>query len=195
MIVFFHFRVHHKGMEETNHDRKVTKEGHSEIFECETCQKTFGRIWKLKIHEKIVHERKKFFKCDKSFIQKKDLQRHASLHDELLKKFECDICKKSFYGKNELKTHVKGTHDKVVYKCLVFSKGFTCASYLKIHTNSVHKNMKEFKCELCLKSFAQKSNLKSHVRLRHEKIKSFICEICKKTLFSQSRTRTTHQSS
>ena len=47
--------------------------------------------------------------------------------------------------------------------CEICKKSFTTKSYLKLHVQTVHDEVKEHKCETCSHTFGQKGGLQFHV--------------------------------
>jgi len=82
-------------------------------FNCEQCDKTFGRKDNLKTHINTVHLKQKKYKCDlcdKSFGQKQQLKRHINTFHLKQKNFKCDHCNESFGEKGQMKTHINTIH-------------------------------------------------------------------------------------
>ena len=52
---------------------------------------------------------------------------------------------------------------------MICLKGFGLKTNLKIHFQTVHKNVKPFSCNICLKTFGQRSGLSQHKKAGHEK--------------------------
>ena len=55
-------------------------------------------------------------------------------------------------------------------QCLFCNAIFSQKGYLKIHEDSIHKNIK-FDCHDCGKQYAQKGNLRSHINNIHKGIR------------------------
>jgi len=111
-------------------------------FNCEHCNKTFGRKFNLKTHINTVHLKQQNFKCehcDKTFGEKCNLNKHVNTIHLKLKPFKCDLC------------------------------DYTCGhkSHLKTHINTVHLKQRNFKCDHCNESFGRKGHLKLHVNRIH----------------------------
>ena len=68
-------------------------------FQCDKCDKTFSQKQQMQKHISAVHEKQKPFKCDqcdKTFSQKENMETHRDQVHRQLKKFECDKCDRSF---------------------------------------------------------------------------------------------------
>jgi len=82
-------------------------------FNCEHCNKSFGRKDSLIRHINTVHLKMKPFKCDhcnESFGEKSDLKRHINTVHLKLKPFKCDHCNESFGMKQQMKSHINVIH-------------------------------------------------------------------------------------
>ena len=103
------------------------------------------------------------------------LQRHVRLHHNLLeanqtkKKFQCNICKKDFSTKENLKRHFSTVHQSLPNeKCKLCFKVFTDSKYLKKHMARIHLNTIERpKCTFCEKEFSSKEYLTKHCNIKH----------------------------
>ena len=107
---------------------------------CEYCDQPFSQDG-LKSH---VNEFHKALKCG-------DCKKHH-LFGKCEKKYLCQFCNKSFYGKDYYINHIKTVHE------------------------IVSLDQKDHKCELCEKSFSQSANLKKHVTTVHKGDKKFKCQ-------------------
>lgn len=69
-----------------------------------------------------------------------------------------EVCGKTFYWKNSLKSHVKANSGDLSFlvKCVVkpFLKGFPMNYYLRTHLRT-HTGETRFSCEVCNKFFSQ----------------------------------------
>ena len=115
-----------------------TKRFAASTLQCETCNKEFNTAGQLKRHEQSHYtKKKKFDKCEKSFID----------HSHLL-------------------THVKSVHEnRKLHQCSVCNQSFNNGSNLKRHINNMHGEQNHHICSLCQKSFTRKDNLKTHLNI------------------------------
>ena len=94
----------------------------------------------------------KKFKIKIENVKQENISEEIKVSDEL-KKYQCDICKKSLSSKKNLNLHIQSVHEKI----------------------------KKFKCGICKKLLSTKTTLNSHILTIHKKIRAFQCEICEKT--------------
>lgn len=98
--------------------------------------------------------------------------------EEDVRKFQCDICYKTFRRRDGLKKHKKIHTGERNFKCDICGKAFIEKGKLSIHQN-VHNNVKNFSCDFCEKSFNQKHYLNVHLRI-HTGEKPYKCTMCEK---------------
>ena len=103
------------------------------------------------------------------------------------KKFKCDDCDASFFGRQALTYHTDKTH----IKCDYCKKAFKKRSHMLKHINNVHLKLKPYTCYECEKSFSLKGNLQQHVQMIHLKIKPYKCQYCEYS-FGYKRTLQKH---
>ena len=97
---------------------------------------------------------------------------------EKINSFKCDKCTKTFQRKWNLKTHVKGVHDKIRdHVCQECGTGFTMLAWLNKH-KQLHKDIRKYACEICSYKTNDKGHLLRHVKAVHEMIRAFKCKDC-----------------
>ena len=110
--------------------------GHGAVIHtCDKCNKTFVYKSKLRLH-KCTHLHQKLFQCchgncSKKYHHPQDLAQHTLTHTA--RKFECDLCEKTFMEKHLLKWH-EVVHDPTNrYFCKICRKGFKHNNQLYCH--------------------------------------------------------------
>ncbi|MBN3306838.1 PATZ1 protein, partial [Amia calva] len=136
-----------------SHDGSVGKP-----YVCQSCGKGFSRPDHLNGHIKQVHTSERphncklrFFTvihpslcvptcphpwqtCNASFATRDRLRSHLACHED---KIPCQVCGKflrAAYMSDHLKKHTEGPHNY----CSICNKGFSTASYLKVHVKTHH---------------------------------------------------------
>ena len=112
----------------------------------------FSNSIKLNSHKLDVNKDQKTsntFECEvckRKMKRKYHLERHILRMHSKIKNFKCENCHKSFYIKEDLKTHTNHVHDGHVYKCNVCGKNFSNSSNLKTHKLNLHEyeNISDF---------------------------------------------------
>lgn len=108
--------------------------------------------------------------CGKTFVKKRNLQRHIKVHLGE-RPYSCSWCMKTFARKDVLDLHIRiHTGDKR-YTCVVCNKAFTHRGNLGSHMR-VHTGEKPYVCSLCNKGYADHSTFKKHVRSHSEHTQS-----------------------
>ncbi|KAM9814034.1 POZ (BTB) and AT hook-containing zinc finger 1 isoform 2-T2 [Neosynchiropus ocellatus] len=115
-----------------SHDGSVGKP-----YVCQSCGKGFSRPDHLNGHIKQVHTTERPHKCqicNASFATRDRLRSHLACHED---KIPCKVCGKflrAAYMTDHLKKHSEVTHNY----CDICNKGFSTASYLKVHIKTHH---------------------------------------------------------
>lgn len=115
-----------------SHDGSVGKP-----YVCQSCGKGFSRPDHLNGHIKQVHTTERPHKCqicNASFATRDRLRSHLVCHED---KIPCKVCGKflrAAYMTDHLKKHSEGPHNL----CNICNKGFSTASYLKVHIKTHH---------------------------------------------------------
>lgn len=101
-----------------------------------------------------------------SFVGQSQLLRHCTQHTNV-RSFECEICKKFYKTKRDLKLHLMVHSSQRPHSCSHCSKTFLSTSKLKQHLN-IHSGDRPFKCRHCPKDFTNFPNWLKHTRRRHK---------------------------
>ena len=101
-------------------------------------------------------------KADNSFKRNDELPDHVETVNSKIKPYECNLCRKSFSLKSNLKQHNILIHiGGHPFKCKFCGKGLISRYKLDNHIRT-HTKEKPFKCEECGEGFAVKAALKAH---------------------------------
>ncbi|KAM8797681.1 POZ-, AT hook-, and zinc finger-containing protein 1 isoform 1-T1 [Eudromia elegans] len=115
-----------------SHDGSVGKP-----YICQSCGKGFSRPDHLNGHIKQVHTSERPHKCqtcNASFATRDRLRSHLACHED---KVPCQVCGKylrAAYMADHLKKHSEGPSNF----CTICNRGFSSASYLKVHVKTHH---------------------------------------------------------
>lgn len=175
---------------------KIKHSGQPEKREmCDECGKSFQNFSYLKTH-KLSHLGSDHYpfeckQCSKRFLYKKTMDEHVLRVHTDIRNFVCQICGAKKATKNSLRAHVNTHTRERLYKCKECPKVFASSANLAIHTNCVHKRIKNHKCQFCGYAFSRMLTCKLHERT-HTGEKPHACGICGKT-FAQSTARNTHE--
>ncbi|XP_071328734.1 zinc finger protein 142 isoform X2 [Trachinotus anak] len=142
---------------------------------CDTCDKTFGAVTKLRQHKMRIHDKQPTHfcsLCDFCGYTLDDVRRHnLRCHTGELE-HACTHCDARFSSEIALRNHCKRVHQlQVCFSCKQCD--YTCSSEvaLKAHQQSKHNQVK---CTTCQESFETKESLEIHQRthLAH------LCQLC-----------------
>lgn len=167
-------------------------EAHMGIFsaKCKYCDKGFSSKADLTNHERVHTKEKPFicsscgkvkftyfftFKCWttsalQGFVSGATLRIHMKQHTG--KPEECELCKKRFCRKSELKLHLQKHRGERPFLCTDCGKSFAQKSHLTCHL-TMHSEERPYSCILCEKTFKKKELLKHHMKLHGGKYFAF----------------------
>ncbi|KAJ2250370.1 hypothetical protein GGH97_000770 [Coemansia sp. RSA 475] len=95
-------------------------------------------------------------------------QRTSKHKRDQQRRFDCDLCDRSFARQYNLKTHrlthFPNMHESRPYKCHVCPKAFTRRHDLQRHA-VLHERTGKHICEKCLQGFPRKDSLKNHQKM------------------------------
>ena len=101
------------------------------------------------------------------------------------KAIECEICKKVFANKYQLKSHTLLHLESKKFECLICGKTFLQQFVLKVHEQT-HNGFKHLECETCGRSFKNSVSMINHKRI-HLAESEHECDVCYKLFKSQTR--------
>lgn len=172
----------------------------NDFVTCEICgvRRKSSSLW---THMNSIHGKKEF-QCDfcgkitkRKYRLIRHLERHLSGRERIA---QCDICKKSFFDKCSLRSHVKFIHLPTEPATCHCGKVFKRKALLERHIDQVHKRkvVEKIPCKHCGKLLASKINVKEHI-IKFHTATNFICNICGRTSMSlkalKSHQRSVHE--
>ena len=123
---------------------------------------------------------------------KDDMKQHKnSFHEG--RRYDCNLCNKSFIAKISLKNHISKIHNGESPKqigCDQCTKVFVTTTGLRIHKMS-HQGIRE-SCSFCDMTLSNKRELKKHISTIHSSTsEKHLCDLCKKS-FTTEKNKKTH---
>ncbi len=143
------------------------------------CGKSFPTPWKLKRHENVHVEYKRyeceFMGCGRSFAEKYQLSQHIMTHTNDFP-FVCnhENCKEKFGTEKQLKDHSNKHTGETPYKCDECEDSFGQPDSLKHHKVRRHGE-RTYECEYCDSSFFFSGELLRH-QITHTREYNYICQ-------------------
>ena len=117
-------------------------------------------------------------------------RREKSTRTKTEKKFQCNICEKSFRAYSHKVEHMVVHTQEKIFKC--DTCGFTTTTKSNL-TKHKQQHSKEYFCSICDKKLCNKFSLKEHMVV-HSSSRPYQCKYCEKS-FIRQRDRKIHQNS
>ena len=173
---------------------------------CSFCFSLLGDKNKRKNHENRIHlnieSKYKCKTCDKSYMNKSDLEYHMEKHEKEAVKFSCNDCGKQYKSQQSLSMHKETVHEKKCIPelpCHHCDLVFSTKRNLNRHMRTVHedpikinvdflppgKEVPKFQCSDCDAVFNRKDNLKRHIKNIHDMLQGFSCNLCSRKFKTQ----------
>ena len=93
---------------------------------------------------------------------------------DLIGKYECDECDKTYSGYPSLYAHKQSVHQGVKYDCDQCNYHATKQSHLTRHIQSKHEGVK-YACDQCDYKANRQETITSHIQARHEGVE-YACD-------------------
>ncbi|XP_059054493.1 zinc finger protein 59-like [Achroia grisella] len=178
---------------------KLHRQAHLEPVECPICRKLIKPIY-LKRHLKYTHTQKrvkpkknlKVVKCDwcgHMVTRKGELESHVNRFHLKIKPYECNMCKKTFCGKERLKEHIQTHSTQNTRYCTICGKKYANSVCLKMHQR-IHSGVTPYECDVCGEKFRSSSIMNTHKIKKHTE-KTIRCPLCD-TMFYLAREMRNH---
>ncbi|KAJ8721636.1 hypothetical protein PYW07_002411 [Mythimna separata] len=155
-------------------------------FVCHICEKNQCSLIALHFHYRKEHLKKPggyCSRCNKEYSRLRYWKKHEKRH--VAPKYTCDICKKTFTLKSNLKGHIIDHMRIVTGVCDICGIVLSRQRYIELHKEAVH-NHSPVKCTHCNRMFKnQYSLIKHQKRLAEEKPCEVKCEVCHKAFGGQ----------
>lgn len=133
-------------------------------YKCDQCAKEYKKSKHLARHKR-THLEQYCNDCQTSISNYVDhmLKVHRI---ELPRPFECEVCKKCYRTKANIKAHMRIHRvENRIYNCTVCTKSFFFSTDLRKHMKS-HSQNRSVICDICGDAFKSADTLKCHMR-RH----------------------------
>lgn len=179
----------------SNHKTSKTSDlNAAKTHQCDVCLKTCKTASGLRSHFRRFHG-KNFFTCDickRQFCSKFEVREHILTEHMHVKLFVCNVCGKVSKSRSLHRVHNE-THAKKKYLCNLCGKEFSQSAGLCIHVRNAHSENKSFPCRFCGKVFSRSVSRYTH-EYAHKNPEALTCHICKHT-FTQRSALNTHNKS
>lgn len=161
-------------------------------FKCKVCKKSYSLKNVYNCHMKRHKVKTKFLceACGRRFANIQKFKFHLKKHTDNNYKqmaipfstFMCNLCRKHFRTRSNLKEHVNYCSGNMPYHCTYSNcdKSFPSSTKLKNHVKLKHDKKFSAICSICNIGFVKASNYKYHM-VTHSTEKKFNCSKCDKS--------------
>ncbi|KFB49616.1 AGAP007956-PA-like protein [Anopheles sinensis] len=113
--------------------------------------------------------------CKREFSTKGNLKSHLMLHDNV-RPYGCEVCGRTFSKKGNYKIHLMRHSNDRIFECTLCDMSFVCHVNLKNHMRT-HTGKRKYTCKHCSKKFMYLSDVRRH-EYRHTGDYPFTCKFC-----------------
>ncbi|XP_046979398.1 zinc finger protein Xfin-like isoform X1 [Schistocerca americana] len=138
-------------------------------YVCPQCPTAFSRLSQLANHQQHAHFGDRPHKCQickKSFYKRSDLRSHLNIHLGISKSI-CEICGRKFNHVSNLIRHSRIHTGIKPYPCSICGRRFSQLNGMHQH-KTIHQESRDISCSLCPKTFKSYNVMRRHVRYSHE---------------------------
>ena len=148
-------------------------------YRCKICQIVFNTKTELLDHKQDVHGgnsnddgygppappsyQQTMSRARSSHREPRD---NYSNHDIKRPRFHCNVCGRSFSGKQHFEYHMRTHSGEKPFKCETCGKAFRAKHSLKNHIR-IHTGERPYQCKVCGKWFRQLGVMKNHIKNMH----------------------------
>ena len=93
-------------------------------------------------------------------------QQPIGMNEQNRNRYHCNVCNRSFSGKQHFEYHMRTHSGEKPFKCNVCGKAFRAKHSLKNHTR-IHTGERPYQCKVCGKWFRQLGVMKNHIKNMH----------------------------
>ena len=157
----FNLRMH---VQKCTGELQGTDKPDTKLHQCNSCEKSFGKLDDLKAHMKI-HGKNLVVLSDVQQFDEKEIKQGKKITE-----FKCEFCEKDFDQALKLNIHIGESHkngNAEDHKCYLCGKGFSHSPGLTRHLEVTHEG-KTFNCKFCPSTFTRMYNLRMHTSKNHQ---------------------------